>query len=199
MNKLAKIAVIAMILGMMGCAATSPKQAAVAANTPSASSVIGQASAMHSVANAASSLGGGVSPLASQTPALAGLLAQQLGITPTQAMGGAGSIFSVARQIMSPTKFGMVNNAVPGMSQMLAAAPSLKGYAGGAGGGLLGSAASALGGGSRLGQMAMLASSFQSLGLNTGMINQFIPVILQYVQTQGGPSTMGLLQSALMH
>lgn len=166
---------IMMALAMTGCAATSPQQtaAAIAGNMA------------------------GVSPIASQSPALVGLLVQQLGISPAQAMGGAGSIFSVAQQMMTPNNFGLVSNSVPGMSQMLAAAPKMAGYGSGAGG-LMGSAASALGGGSSLGQMAMLASSFQNLGLGTGMVNQFIPVILQYVQTQGGASTMGLLQSALM-
>ena len=62
----------------------------------------------------------------------------------------------------------------------------------------MGSAASALGGGSSLGNMAVLASSFQGLCMDSGMMSQFIPVILQYVQTQGGSATMGLLQGALM-
>jgi hypothetical protein len=132
---------------------------------------------------------------ASQTPALVGLLVQQLGISPQQAMGGAGSIFSVARQTMNPSNFGLVSNAVPGMSQLLAAAPRMAGSS--MGGGLMGNAANALGG-SSLGQMAMMANAFQSLGMGSGMVNQFIPVILQYVQAQGGSSTMGLLQSALM-
>ena len=84
------------------------------------------------------------------------------------------------------------------MSQLLSAAPSL---AGSNGGGLMGSAVNALGGGSGMGnmaKMAMLANSFQSLGLGSSMVSRFIPVILQYVQMQGGTSTMGLLQSALM-
>ena len=43
-----------------------------------------------------------------------------------------------------------------------------------------------------------LAGSFQNLGLNADMASKFLPIVLQYVQTQGGVSTMSLLQSALL-
>jgi Protein of unknown function VcgC/VcgE (DUF2780) len=130
------------------------------------------------------------------TPSLVNVLVQQLGISPQQATGGAGSIFSVAKKSMSPMKFAQVSNAVPGMGKLLAEAPALSG-SNSAYGGLMGSAANAFGG-SSLGNMALLIGSFQSLGMNAGMMNQFIPVILQYIQGTGGSSTMGLLQSALM-
>jgi hypothetical protein len=159
---------------------------------PSAVSAAGQ---LPSVGTAAGSVAG-VAPLAGQVPSLVNILVQQLGITPNQAMGGAGSIFSMAQQSMSPTSFSQLSNAVPGMGQLLAAAPALGGSASGAGS-LMGSAASALGG-SSLGNMVALASSFQNLGMGSGMMNQFIPIILQYVQGTGGSSTMGLLQSALL-
>jgi Protein of unknown function VcgC/VcgE (DUF2780) len=141
----------------------------------------------------------GTAPVASQAPSLVDILVRQLGITPEQAAGGAGAIFSTAKQGMSPTDFSQVIKAVPGMNQYLAAAPSqtapIYGMAG-----LMSAAGSALGGsGSTLGNMASLVASFQSLGLNSGMVSQFIPVILQYAQTQGGAATMSLLQSALAH
>lgn len=135
-------------------------------------------------------------PNAIQTPGLVDILVQQLGITTTQATGGAGAIFSMAQSMMSPDKFGLVSTTVPGMSQLLGAAPSLTSSS--VSSGLMGTAANALGQGSSLGHLAGLASSFQSLGMNSGMINQFIPVILQYVQNQGGSATMSLLQSALL-
>jgi hypothetical protein len=129
---------------------------------------------------------------------LVDILVQQMGITPEQATGGAGAIFSMAKQGMTPTDFAQVIKAVPGMSQYLAATPSQTASTSGTAS-LLGVASNALGGsGGALGNMALLAGSFQSLGLNSGMVSQFIPVILQYVQTQGGSVTMGLLQSALV-
>ena len=100
---------------------------------------------------------------------------------------------------MSPADFAQVSKAVPGMDQYLAAAPNQAAPSLGTAS-LMGAAGSALGGsGSALGTAASLAGSFQSLGLNSGMVSQFIPIVLQYVNTTGGSSTMGLLQSALLH
>lgn len=140
-----------------------------------------------------------VAPAAIQPPGLVNILVQQLGITPEQAAGGAGSIFSMVKQGMNSADFAKVSNAVPGMDQLLAAAPSQTAPGSGMTG-LIGLAASALGGsGGSLGNLASLAGSFQSLGLNSGMVSQFIPVILQFVQSQGGSTTMSLLQGALAH
>jgi hypothetical protein len=138
-------------------------------------------------------------PVAGQTSSLVDTLVHQLGITPEQATGGAGSIFSMAKQGMNSADFAKVSTAVPGMNQLLAAAPSQAAPSSNMTG-LMGMAASALGGsGSSVSKLASLAGSFQSLGLNSGMVSQFIPVILQSVQSQGGSATMGLLQSALAH
>lgn len=195
-------AAIAALTTITGCAGTSQQVAQTGGlGLPSTSTVASQipASAMPSVGTAAGMAGSvaDATPAVTQMPGLVGILVQQLGITPTQALGGAGSIFSMAQQSMSPTSFGQVSNAVPGMSQILAAAPVLGGSTSGVGG-LMGGAASALGTGNSLGNMAMMASSFQGLGLSSGMVSQFIPVILQYVQAQGGSATMGLLQGAIM-
>lgn len=137
----------------------------------------------------------GQSALAAATPALVNILSQQLGVSSQQALGGAGAIFSVARQGMSASDFGQVSSVVPGMQQILAAAPSI---ASPSTNGLLGAAGSALGASSGLGQLANAAIAFQNLGLGAGMINQFIPIMLQYVQNQGGNATMGLLQNVLL-
>jgi hypothetical protein len=129
--------------------------------------------------------------------ALVSTLAQQLGVTQQQALGGAGSIFSVARQQMSPSDFSQLSQAVPGISQYLAAAAPLLSASDTTS--LLGSAAGLLGGqGSTVVGLASLAGSFQKLGLSPDLIQQFIPVILQYVQSQGGSTTSSLLQKALL-
>jgi hypothetical protein len=184
MNRLATTAFITVISALTGCVSAPTEPAAT-----------GISSAMPAVGAAASSLG---LPTAGASTGLVGALVQQLGITPQQATGGAGSIFSLAKQVMAPSSFGQVSQAVPGMSQLLSAAPALNSMSAGSSGGLLGNAASMLGTGNSLGNMATLASSFQNLGLGSGMVSKFIPVILQYVQTQGGAGTMGLLQSAIM-
>jgi hypothetical protein len=127
---------------------------------------------------------------------LVDLLVGQLGISPQQAAGGAGSIFSLAQQRLSPANFAQVSHAVPGMDRYLAAAPRQNRAPSG---GLLGAAASVLMGGqsNTSGSLADVGNSFQSLGLNSGMVSQFIPVLLQYVQSQGGNAVMGLLQNSL--
>jgi hypothetical protein len=197
MKNFAAMATLMVVVTITGCV-SAPQNAPQTSNIgyPSTGTMAGQISNMGSAAGMGGNVLGG-STMSTQAPSLINILVQQLGITPQQATGGAGSIFSMAQQSMSPNKFSLIGNAVPGMSKYLAAAPSMSASNSG-GGGLLGAAASVLGGGSSLGNMAMLANSFQSLGLSSGMMGQFIPIILQYVQTQGGSSTMGLLQGALM-
>lgn len=50
-------------------------------------------------------------------------LIQQLGVTQEQAAGGAGAIFNVAKEKLSPGDFSKVANAVSGMDDLLSAAP----------------------------------------------------------------------------
>jgi len=121
------------------------------------------------------------------------MLVNQLGVSPQQALGGAGSIFALAQQYMNPSDFTQLSGSIPGMDQYLGAVPQ------GSGSNLLlGSAATLLGGqNSGLGKLAALSGSFQSLGLNANMASQFVPVVLQYVQGQSGSGAMSLLQRAL--
>jgi Protein of unknown function VcgC/VcgE (DUF2780) len=182
MKLLTILLTITVVMAIIGCA-TAPQ------NVAQTSSV---GLPPTDVASAAASMAGsatGATPAVAQAPGLVNILVQQLGITPTQAAGGAGSIFSMAQQSMAPSNFGLVSKAVPGMEQLLAAAPATGAT------NLMGGAAGSLGG---LGNLAALASSFQNLGMGSGMMNQFIPIILQYVQSQGGFSTMSLLQGVLL-
>lgn len=133
-------------------------------------------------------------PAKAQVDALVGALTSQLGVTETQATGGAGALFALAREQMAPSDFVQVSSAVPGVDQLLGAAPAL----GGGSSGLLGDAASALGAGSDLGQLAQLAGPFSELGMSPDMISQFVPIVLDYVQSTGGESAMGLMQGALL-
>lgn len=128
--------------------------------------------------------------------ALIGILTGQLGINPQQALGGVGSIFQVAQQRLQPADFSRLSNAVPGMDQYLAAAPQP--VAANGSNSLWGAAGNLMGGpSSNLGSLMGLAGSFQSLGMNADMIGRFVPVMLQYVQQQGGAATSSLLETAL--
>ncbi len=111
------------------------------------------------------------------------LLVNQLGVTENQASGGAGSILNYAKQSLSPKDFSKVASSVPGIDSLLSAAPSV--------GGGLSSVTGALGG--NAGGMAAVASQFSSLGLKADMIQQFTPVILDYVKGTGGSDVMKLL------
>jgi hypothetical protein len=121
------------------------------------------------------------------------LLTKDLGVTEKQATGGAGSIFNLAKQNLSKDDFTQVAKAVPGIDKMMAAAPKAEGAAG-----MLGSASSLLGGSAQsVGGVASLAGSFSQLGMNTGMVSSFVPVVLNYVKSSGGEPVMNILQSAL--
>lgn len=127
---------------------------------------------------------------------LIGGLTSNLGVSEAQASGGAGAIFGLAQQNMAPAEFSQVSDAIPGVLDLIKSAPAAGGDGAGVGG-LLGGAASSIGGES-MGGLSNLAGSFQSLGMGPEMVNQFVPVVLEYVQTQGGEALRTLMQGALM-
>jgi hypothetical protein len=112
---------------------------------------------------------------------LVGNLTKELSVTPEQARGGAGTLFSLAKGKMPSTDFGKVSSAVPGMDGLLKAAPAM-----GGGGGM-----------ASLGTMAAAASAFQKLGLAPAMVSKFIPVLTNFVGAKGGPEVAKLLAAAL--
>ncbi|GKS68263.1 protein of unknown function VcgC/VcgE [Nitrosomonas sp. PY1] len=124
---------------------------------------------------------------------LVDILVHRLGVSPQQALGGAGAVFQAAKGNMDPQAFTSLSESVPGMSTMLGAAPSLSGATG------LGGMSSMLGGASSgsSGSLAALAGSFQQLNLSPDMVGKFIPVITNYVQQSSGQASAQLLQSAL--
>jgi len=129
-------------------------------------------------------------PVSADTSKLIGSLVDTLGVSEEQATGGSGAVFKEAKNNMSPVDYSQLLSAVPGIDSLISAAPQT--------GGLAGKASSLLGGsgGSATG-MANLADSFSKLGLAPDMVNQFVPVILDFVQSEGGQQAMTLLKSAL--
>lgn len=116
-------------------------------------------------------------------------LTSQLGVTGQQASGGAGLLMKLARERLSSGDFQQVAAAIPGLDGLLKAAPAA------GGGGVMGMLSKAVGG--NAGDLAQLASGFSKLGLNAGMIQKFIPVIMGYVQQHGGVAAAGILQNAM--
>ena len=132
------------------------------------------------------------------TPTYAGdmglvdLLSSKLGVTKDQAAGGAGSIFQLAKQNLSVKDFSTVSKAVPGIDQMLGAAPKVEGSSSSLG------KISSMMGNNKLGGMAGLTSSFEKLGMSGDMVSKFTPIILDYVKNKGGENVMNLLKGALL-
>ena len=122
-------------------------------------------------------------------------LTQSLGVDENQAKGGAGLIFKMAQEKLGDGDFAQLASAVPAVSNLIGEAPAGGGGLAGAIGGLAG----AMGGGKagQLANMAALAGGFSQLGLNPGMASKFVPVILSFVQNQGGDQVKNILAGVL--
>ncbi len=122
-------------------------------------------------------------------------LVQQLvsstGVTEQQAEGGAGLIMGLLKDQLSSGDYSQLADAVPGVDSLIDSAPSAGGV-----GGLLGSVAGALGGGD-LGSLAKLAGGFSDLGLDSGMLGKFVPVVLAFIQDKGGEGLAGIVANVL--
>jgi len=130
-----------------------------------------------------------------QSGGLVSLLTGNLGVTTPQAEGGAGAIFSYAKQRLSPDEFTKVAGAVPEMDSLLKAAPQTQ--ASGLGKAIGGTSSMLGGGAAKVGGLATVGESFSKLGMQPDMVNQFVPTILQYVESKGGATTKDILAAAL--
>lgn len=116
-------------------------------------------------------------------------LTKGLLVTPTQARGGAGTLFALAKSRLSTDEFSKISSAVPGMSTYLKAAParSQSSELSGLEGALPGN----------MGRMAEAAEAFHKLGMSPEMSAKFLPIMSKFVETKGGSSTAALLEKAL--
>lgn len=126
---------------------------------------------------------------ASSGSGLVSQLSKGLSVTPTQARGGAGALFALAKARLTADEFGKVSSAVPGMSSLLKAAPALGGQS------ELTSLEGALPG--NMGRLAEVAEAFHKLGMSQEMAGKFVPLMTKYVKARGGLSTASLLEKAL--
>lgn len=120
---------------------------------------------------------------------LVGRLTKELSVTRTQARGGAGALFALAKSRLSGEEFRKVSAAVPGMNGLLKASPALPGNSEPSG------LESSLPGG--MGRMAEVAGAFHKLGLSPEMAVKFVPVMTKFVESKGGASAASLLEKAL--
>ena len=128
------------------------------------------------------------------------MLTSNLGVNEDQAKGGAGLLFNIAKEKLGGGEFQQIANAVPGIDQLMSAAPTAPEPSDTSGGvmGMLGGLASHLGGSTgALGALASLAGGFSKLGLDTEMVGKFVPQVLEYVQSQGGDGVRSLLEKVI--
>jgi hypothetical protein len=126
---------------------------------------------------------------AAPTPQTADLLStlSELDITPQQAIGGAGAMLGLAKNQLSSTDYSELAKSVPGID-MLSGGGELGALAG-----LLGSGGKAAGLDNALGNVKDtndLNNAFSALGMDSGMIGLFTPVLLQYLGQQGVGGTL---------
>jgi hypothetical protein len=129
--------------------------------------------------------------VSADTSKLIGSLTDLLGVSKDQATGGAGAVFREAKNNMNPGDFSQLLNAMPGIDSLINAAPQASGLAGKASS-MFGSSSGSLPG------MAALTDSFAKLGLAPDMVNKYVDVILDFVQSEGGQQMMTMLKGALL-
>ncbi|MCK9635305.1 DUF2780 domain-containing protein [Methylobacter sp. Wu8] len=130
-----------------------------------------------------------------QAGSLTELLMQRTGVTAAQAQGGAGALFQIAKSKMQADSFAQLEQSVPGMQGMLGAAVPALAQQGGLAG-RLSSLAGASGG--TAGSLISLVSAFQQQGMSPAMVQQFIPVVIEYVKARGNSALVDTLNAALV-
>lgn len=141
---------------------------------------------------------GSVCAETSGTMDLVNMLTSQLGVTETQATGGAGALFDMAKGALSESDYGQVAAAIPGIGDLIKSAPAvsestakasdkMSGLAGG-----LGSITKAV---DSANKFAAVKDQFNQLGLDSGMVSKFIPVLLSFAGSEGGDKVMNILKS----
>lgn len=124
------------------------------------------------------------------------LLTQSLGVTNGQAEGGMGALLQAVQLLMPQNDFSSVAQAIPNVSSLMSAAPSVE--SGDSNGGLMDTAMQMAGEKSTTVKAGLdLVSQFKSLGMGADMIPQFSNVAESYVTQNGSPETGNLLSTAL--
>ncbi len=121
------------------------------------------------------------------------MLVQQLGVTGTQAEGGAAVLFKAARDKLGAGEFDKLLGGLPGLGDLLNKAPAAGG--GGGLGGLLGSLAGTVGGNAQL--IGTIMGGFGKLGLTVDDAKRFAPVIMNFLRSTAGPDVAAKLEQIL--
>lgn len=122
------------------------------------------------------------------------LLTQNLGVTESQAKGGAGIIFDYVKQKVSTEEFALVAKSLPGVESLINLAPKANELSA-----QIGGLSPTLGGKSDLtGGMAGVAEKFGKLGLDAGMVDKYVKTILDFAQSEAGSTVTNIIKGALI-
>lgn len=127
-----------------------------------------------------------------------------LQVTPQQAMGGVGALLGLAQSQLAADQYAQLAGSVPGLELLGGNAGSAAGAGNGVGGvlGRLGALSGLLGGSASpapqpgtapVDSLAGVGQAFSVLGMDTSLVGQFAPILLQFLAGQGLAGT--LLQS----
>jgi hypothetical protein len=147
---------------------------------------------LNDAVNAASTLQNGKqngAPVAAAAPAagLLNTLGTQLKITPEQAIGGTGAMLGLAKNQLPAAQYTELTKSVPGLDKLsgnnaLGGLVGLSGLMGKSDSNKVNALNNAL---SNVKTKQDMSSAFTQLGMNSGMVTQFAPIILQYLGQQG--------------
>jgi len=130
------------------------------------------AALLHSSCGGMQSMGG--------TETVTKLLTNQLGVTSNQAMGGTGSILSLAKERLSGMDFSALTKLIPGSDAFMKAASDLGAVTG------------------PVGDQAGLTSAFSRLGMGPDMVPKFTQTLSDFVGKGGGESAKNLVAAAVL-
>ncbi len=115
-----------------------------------------------------------VSSTLSQTESNSALLTQitsQLPVSQTQAAGGVGSLLALAQNQLSDSNSSELETLLPGLNQLTSLSESNSAIA-------------------KIADMEAVNNVFNKLGLDSSMVSQFAPLVLQYLTSQGASSDL---------
>lgn len=104
-------------------------------------------------------------------------LTSSLGVTPDQAMGGVGSMLTLAQEKLASGQFDQIAKLIPGADKYLGMAKSLGAVTG------------------KLGGMSGLTSAMGKLGITPDKAAKFVPAVTDFVGQAGGPSVGNMFAS----
>ena len=119
-------------------------------------------------------------------------LTKTLGISGTQAEGGAAVLLKAAKDKLGAAEFDSQLGSVPGLNDLLKKTPP---SGGGGLGGLLGGLAGAMGGNAAL--ISSVIGGFGKLGLKPEDAKKFVPIILGFLRNKVGPDVVSNLEKTL--